>query len=62
MKNLKELSLSELQQINGGESFWYRVGQAVGYVAGVLHNVNDAHRGISYCTSSNQLRHFSLNP
>lgn len=36
MKNLQLLSEKELQTINGGESFWYRVGQAVGYVAGSL--------------------------
>lgn len=34
--NVTELSADELQRVTGGESLWYYVGFAIGFVAGSL--------------------------
>jgi bacteriocin-like protein len=39
---MQELTSEELMQIEGGKSFWERVGEGVGWVAGKAHNAYDA--------------------
>lgn len=39
------LTLEELQEVTGGESFWFRFGEAAGWVAGKVANFTDAIAG-----------------
>lgn len=41
--SIVEMTVEEMHLFNGGETFWYRVGQGVGWVAG--HVVNF----VNYC-------------
>ncbi|WP_077924291.1 bacteriocin class II family protein [Spirosoma sp. 209] len=36
-ENFEELSTAELVYVSGGDSFWSRAGQAIGFVVGRIH-------------------------
>jgi bacteriocin-like protein len=40
--NVTELSADELQTVTGGESFWYYIGYAIGYLAGAAAAAEEA--------------------
>lgn len=40
---LISLTPEELGDITGGEPFWYRVGEGIGWLAGKIHNAHHAY-------------------